>query len=387
MASIKISNLSQVTGYTYKDVVAIVDSGSTQTSKITIGNLLNNSPSRISDTTTSDTNTFIGAGSDVNSSSTESIFQGNTKYSGVMYGIGQMNNTSDSVILGSTGGGGSVTMDNNSATVIMAGFRSSMSNITRGYQIASQDITHNIGYNTGLIGVEQGSLTSSYKSTIIGTGNGSINNSTEALIASSRNSSIDLQGGNSGVIIGSKSGSISIPSASAEINGIYSSDSSTINTSGIQSVILNARGTTIGASNQGSTMVSTDGKTSVFDWTTHTDNIHTYRTETFTEVNGGNVGGAINVDCSTGSFFLFTMTADTTPNFINVRDGQRFFFIIYNNGTWAVPTATVNGVPGTVMAKNGSINPQNNSYSKYTATYDGVNGLLFLDEELGFAAV
>ena len=387
MATVKISALPQVTAYTLNDVVAIVDSGSTQTSKITTGNLFNNYPSRISDLTTADTNTFIGAGSDVNSSTTESIFQGSTKYSGVMFGIGQINNTSDSAIIGSTGGASSVTMDNDSSAVIIGGFRSSMSNVTRGYQIASQDINHNTGFNTGVIGVDQGTLTSSYKSTIIGTGNGLINNSTEALIASSRNSSIDLQGGNSGVIIGSKTGNISLPSPSAEINGIYSSDNSTINTSGIQSVILNSRSATIGGSNQGSTMVSTDGKSSLYDWTTHTDNIHTYRTETFTEVNGGNVGGAINVDCSTGSFFLFTMTADTTPNFINLRNGQRFFFIIYNNGAWAVPTATVNGAPGTVFSKNGTINPQNNSYSKYVATYDGINGLLFLDEEIGFAAV
>ena len=66
---------------------------------------------------------------------------------------------------------------------------------------------------------------------------------------------------------------------------------------------------------------------------------------------------------------------------------KRFFFIVYNNGTFSVPTATVGGVSNTVYAKNGTINPTNNGYSKYTATYDGVNNLLFLDEELGFAAV
>jgi len=81
------------------------------------------------------------------------------------------------------------------------------------------------------------------------------------------------------------------------------------------------------------------------------------------------------------------MTADTTPNFINVRNGQRFFFIVYNNGSWAVPTATLNGASGKVMAKNGSISPGNNSYSKYVATYDSINDLLFLDEETGFSAV
>ena len=125
--------------------------------------------------------------------------------------------------------------------------------------------------------------------------------------------------------------------------------------------------------------------TAQYENTVHTDNIHTYNTESFDVIAGGNVGGSINVDCSTGTIFTFTLTADTTPNFINVRTGQRFVFIVYNNGAWAVPTATVNGSAGTVFAKNGNIAPSNNGYSKYTATYDGTR--MFLDEELGFAAV
>jgi len=387
MANIKISNLPTVTGYTYKDVIAIVDSGSTQTSKISTGYFLNNTVTRIADNTTSQTNTFIGAGSDVNSSSTESIFNGSTKYSGVMFGVGTLNNSSDSVMLGSTGGGGGVSMDNSSASLMLGGFRSSLNNSTRAFQIGSQDVSMNSSLNSGQIGCEQGSVSGAYKGIIIGGNSSSINNSTEALITNSRNSSIDLAGGNSGTIVGSKSGSISLPTPSAEINGIYSSDNVTINTSGIQSVSLNSKSLTIGGSVQGATMVSVNGSNAQHDWTTHTDNIHTFRTETFTEVNGGNVEGNIDVDCSQGSFFLFTMIGDTTPNFVNVRDGQRFFFIVYNDGNWSVPTATVNGVAGTVFAKNGSINPTNNGYSKYVATYDGVNNLLFLDEEVGFAAL
>ena len=119
--------------------------------------------------------------------------------------------------------------------------------------------------------------------------------------------------------------------------------------------------------------------------TTHTDNLHTYNTESFDVIAGGNVTGTINVDCSLGTIFTFTLIGNTTPNFTNVRTGQRFIFIIYNNGSWAVPTATVNGVGGTVYAKNGTISPSNNGYSKYTATYDGSN--MFLDEELNFSAV
>lgn len=123
----------------------------------------------------------------------------------------------------------------------------------------------------------------------------------------------------------------------------------------------------------------------LYSATTHVDNIHTYRTETFDVIAAGNVGGNINVDCSLGTIFTFTMTANTTPNFINIRTGQRFIFIVNNNGSYTVPTATVNGAGGTVFAKGGSLNPTNNGYTKYQAVY--ASGILWLDEELNFQAV
>ena len=144
MASVKISSLPEVTGYTVNDIVAIVDSSFVATSKIKAGNLFNNTVSRISDLTSQDTNTFISAGSDVNSSTTESVFQGTTKYSGVMFGVGTINNSNDSVIIGSTGGGGGVLIDSNSsATGMLGGFRSNIQNSTRCFQIGSQDVGHN----------------------------------------------------------------------------------------------------------------------------------------------------------------------------------------------------------------------------------------------------
>lgn len=385
MASIKISNLNQTTGYTISDVVAIVDSGSTETKKITTGHLFNNFTGRIADETSQDTNTFIGAGSDVNSSSTESRFQGSTKFSGVMYGIGQLNNSSDAIIMASTGGSSSVTGDNISASLILGGFRSSMTNTTRAVQIVSQDVSLSTSYNSSIIGCEGGSINGSYKSTLVGNGNSTINNSTEAFLVGSRNSSIDLAGGNSGSIIGSKSSSISLPSPSAELNGIYSSDNSTINTSGIQSVIINSKTANITASVQGATMVSTDTQNALHDWALHADNMHTFKTESFNVVDAGDVAGTIDVDCSAGTIFKFRIVGDTTPNFINVKTGQRFIFIVENAGSFTVPTATVGGIGGTVFAKNGSLNPSNAGFTKYNAVYDGSN--MFLNEELGFAPV
>lgn len=147
--------------------------------------------------------------------------------------------------------------------------------------------------------------------------------------------------------------------------------------------IINTSGTSLNGVNN-VVVLGVNDLTSALDNTTYVDNSHTKRTESFDVIAVGNVGGTIDVDCSLGTIFTFALTADTTPNFINLRSGQRFIFIVENT-TFNVPTATINGVGGNVYAKNGTISPSNNSITKYTATYDGTR--MFLDEELQFDAV
>jgi len=364
--SVKISNLPTITGYTYQSVIPIVDSGSTQTSQINIGYFLNNTETRIADNTTSQTNTFISAGSDVNSSSTESIFQGSTKYSGVMFGVGTLNNSSDSVMIGSTGGGGGVSMDNSSASLVLGGFRSTLNNSTRATNIVSQDFTLNNSLNSGGIGVNQGSITSCYKSWSIGNNNTAITNATEAFMAASRDGSINLQGGNSGVMLGSKTSSINLSTPSAEINGIYSSDNAYITTSGIQSVILNSKSLTIGGSIQGATMVSVDGSNAIYDWTTHTDNIHTFIGNSTEWRQGGDVSGAINVDLSTGNLFSFRLTGNlTSVQLNNARMGGEYEFWVENSGSFTITTINLDGNASSIYSSGGALNPTNNGFSFY----------------------
>ena len=174
-------------------------------------------------------------------------------------------------------------------------------------------------------------------------------------------------------------------------NTIVGSDNSQID-GGSNNHIIGCEGPTISGLNNAMLLGVHDAtRDAIYDNTVHTDNIHTFLTETFNVVNAGSVSGSIDVDCSTGTIFLFELIGNTTPNFTNVRDGQRFIFVVYNNGSWTVPTATVNSVAGTVFAKNSSINPSNNQYTKYTATYvaaaNSGNGALFLDEELAFGSV
>jgi len=139
-------------------------------------------------------------------------------------------------------------------------------------------------------------------------------------------------------------------------------------------------------SHDGTALIASSGRTTLYDYTLHTDNIHTYQTESFEVVNGGGVSGAISVNCTLGTIYTFTLNGNVTSiDFQNPRPGQRFVFIVNNPSNYTVGTATVNAIAGTVFAKSGNIGPANNSYTKYIATFDGTN--LFLDEQTGFSAV
>ena len=129
-------------------------------------------------------------------------------------------------------------------------------------------------------------------------------------------------------------------------------------------------------------LLGTTGLTATESNTTYVDNIHVQKTESFNVIAGGNVGGNIDVDCSLGTIYTFTMTANTTPNFINFRDGQRITFVVTNT-TFSVPSATIDG-GGSVYAKNGSISPSNNNKTLYYGTF--ISGDLYIDEHTGFDA-
>lgn len=157
---------------------------------------------------------------------------------------------------------------------------------------------------------------------------------------------------------------------------------------GVQNVISGGTGgIAVGSLNtvsHSNSVVMGYGLSSLYQDTTHADNHHTYRMTTHSVINAGSVGGSINVDLSAGTLFEFELTGNTTPNFINWREGQEIKFVIFNNGTHTVPTLTISG-GGSVYAKGGSVNPTNNGRSLYYGTILG--GDLYLDEELNFSAV
>lgn len=234
----------------------------------------------------------------------------------------------------------------------------------------------------------------SYRSIIAGTYQSSINAGTGCAVIGTY---ADITGNGNGydIIAGGISHTLTSSSYSTILGGqnntiTSSNESALISTNGslisggsLNSVVLGGKNTTIGA-NEGSVMVGTSGKTALYDYTTHVENIHTFKTETFDTISGGTVGGSIDVDLSLGTIYKFTMSANTTPNFINWREGQRIEIVVVNSSNYTVPTATITG-GGSVLSKGGNLNPTNNGITKYKGII--VDGDLYLNEELNFQTV
>ena len=368
MANKTIPDLGQVFTATDLDFLVITNSGETTTSKITrqdllagtdiAGGLVNgtgtNSLKSADNLTTnpataSGTNSVaIGNGATSTGDRTIHISNGN---------LGSTSAGSDSIWIG----GGNIYGGNNHIVIgksAYVGVGGSSNQISIGWETATQ------GTNAMSIGGSNGGANRAGSNYSMSIGNGNTSNSSvEGVIMGNRNNTQS----------GSGSGVVSI--------GTNNTHSST----GGYNTILGGQGSIISGTTSGTTLIGLQNFTSpATNNTTYVDNIHTLRTETFDVIAGGNVGGTIDVDCSLGTIYTFTMTANTTPNFINLRTGQRFIFII-DNTTYNVPAATINGVSGNVYAKNGTISPSSNSITKYTATYDGTR--LFLDEEGAFSAI
>ena len=136
---------------------------------------------------------------------------------------------------------------------------------------------------------------------------------------------------------------------------------------------------------QGSTAISVAGESTLYNWTAHLGGIHNFGPHSSKVTDAGNVSGTVDIDGSTGEAFIFTLTGNTQPNFINLRSGQHFIFSVYNDGAHNVTGGTINGIGGNVLAKGGTISPSNNAWSYYTGYFDGSR--VYLIEENGLSAI
>lgn len=384
MANVTIPSLPSVTAATDLDILVITNSVGTTTSKITRADLLNGTTTppvfEVGTGTDSIRASYLPA-AEASNTKTFSVGEDNTA-SGVNASVvGGLSNTA-SGLRSSVFGGHNNTASNNTATAV-GGFQNTSNaqfSITLGGRVSS--IT---GEGGGLVAMDSSSWTLAPYS--IGAGLNDVdytggNKRGNAAIGASQCVLSYME--QSGIYSTYESDIVGTSGNDVKRSFIMGGTGNTLNANVNKSGILGGNDNTISASAENVIIAASSGRTSLYNYTLHTDNIHTFKTETFNVISGGNVGGNVDVDCSLGTLFTFTMTANTTPNFINLKTGQRFMFII-NNTTFNVPAATINGVSGNVYAKNGTISPSSNSITKYTATYDGTR--LFLDEEGAFSAV
>jgi len=134
----------------------------------------------------------------------------------------------------------------------------------------------------------------------------------------------------------------------------------------------------------GTALIASSGRTTLYDYTLHTDNIHTYQGNSTEWRQGGNVSGAINVDLSTGNLFSFTITGNlTSVQLDNARMGGEYEFFVYNDGSYTITTMNLDGNVNTIYSAAGSLNPTNNGYSFYRLRIvdDGLGGKLGIMKE------
>jgi len=165
------------------------------------------------------------------------------------------------------------------------------------------------------------------------------------------------------------------------------SNGGTISATGDHNMLINTESKDITGSRNKATVIGVWDNTQPVDYenTVYLGAIHNYGARSAKVIDAGNVSGTVDVDGSLGEAFIFTLTGNTQPNFINLREGQKFVFSIYNNGGNSVTGGTINGVGGNVLAKGGNISPSNNAWSFYTGFYDGTR--LYLIEENGLSSI
>lgn len=428
MADIKISALNQTTATTLNDFFAIVDSGSTQTSKISIENLLSNVGGSI--TQQNNKNMIIASTTSTmedRSTNTPSSNTGNNVI------LGSYNTTlraddglGNNVLLASDG----VSLDiSTEGGMNIIGSSYDNCGITRAFGgtilSSTGSIIQNGNERAVIIAGNNATTQGTYTSAQIATANSTIDNATEGVIIGTRNSQISAFGTNQVIIIGSDSSNITHVAGSSTYTSIYNSVQSNLNTKGLISTSIGNNNTDLVSSSgeinnlflsnnhnsqisttnsssirnvrmdntdnstittnentgllahyntknsdisggEGVSMVSTLGRTQLYDWTLHTDNIHTYQGKSTEWRNGGDVSGAISVDLSTGNLFSFRITGNlTSVQLNNARLGGEYEFWVENSSNYSITTINLDGNAGSIFSAAGSLNPTNNGYTFY----------------------
>jgi len=352
MANIKISNLPQTTATTTDDVIAIVDSGFTTTSKIQLQTLFRASGSTISQTNPLHNNIILGSsnsnifdtsgerGDNAILASTNSTIE---KNQGARASI----IASDGVRVSNDDGEGAMnaTISSYGNTHLKGGFANAIISCSDGQEvvrgerqtaISSSNGFLRFGTNNAMIASQSYTVENCNRSAIIGVEGGSVNN---------LNNAIFLGGyiANASNVSGEFYFAAAFNQLTFDTGGNFRRGLSAISTDQCQ------------VENEYSSLIASSGRTTVYDFTLHTDNLYAYeRIQSATEVSTtigseqfltGGLGMVQYTDVSAGNLNL---------QINDVRNGEVYHWVIDNQTGGSISINSVGTNTGFVITDNSS---------------------------------
>ncbi len=334
MANLKISQLNQATAYTINDVVAIVDSGSTETKKIKINDLFRNTD----DIVESQTNLNAVSLANASFGSTFQVLRGNNTTSAVIASTESYIEGGQNAFIG--GAQGCSIQTGAAGHNAIAG--SDGVSITGGYN-------HFIGGSYSgpeIIGGEENSILSSVGGSRLGGNNNSLVATQGVIVDGSLTAAIACEGstqqaGNHMFIAGGYNyqGQINnlINQAHLGFKDLNVGDGiSGFNVGGS----LSTSGATI--TKAGSTMVSSQGQTTLYGWTLHTDNLYAFERIQSATALGTSINNEQFLTGGGGMVQYTTIGAGNLNLKINgVRNGEVYHWVINNDTGGSVSVNSV----------------------------------------------
>ncbi len=371
--AIPVSALTQTYTYTQLDKLPILNSGETQTFKIDAQNLFGNTGSTISDTTWS---AFLGGS--INSTITHTGTDGG-------FGILASKDSNISMQSGSRGfaiiASDNVDINFDTENGLQGSFASSNSTIGRGFNgviIGSNGSTINGNERVGIYTSNNCTSTFSNNSVFVGSAGSTLGGNLNGFYSSE--ACTNTNGSNISAMIATYASTIQNNGYYNGFGWTYDSD---INKGSYGENMLGLACREVLINQERAVMIGVSGLTSLYSATTHTENSHTYKVNSQNVVTGGTITAAsIDVDLSQGDLYTFTLSAATSVNFTNWRQGQRVVFFVYSDGSHNISAMTISG-GGDVYTPGGSLpTPTNNGYTLYQGYVIDGNLLLLETDNL-----
>lgn len=117
--------------------------------------------------------------------------------------------------------------------------------------------------------------------------------------------------------------------------------------------------------------------------TTHKIRVEDYMAEPV--IQGGEIGGSVEVDLSKGHWYVFTLIDNVEVVLTNEREGARYVFFVYSNGNFAVNAMSLASGKNIYSVGGALPNPANNAWNLYEGLV--INGGMVLTEIDNFAPI